>query len=134
MSIVIPFDWLPVSGSIVSKRKGLFQHFALISDSRAGGMVWVIETSPEFGVIERPYWEFCGNHPIQQHGFPGGLHRREVMERARSLVGQPYDAINNNCEHFVRWCHGLERESPQLKRFVALGAVAIGAWLLASAA
>lgn len=50
------------------------------------------------------------------------------------MLGQPYDLFNLNCEHFVRFCHGLPPESPQLATAFLLGAMVFGVFLFADAA
>ncbi len=48
-----------------------------------------------------------------------------AIEKARKNIGQPYDLFRSNCEHFVRFCHGLKVESQQVWVAV-LGVLAIG--------
>lgn len=47
-----------------------------------------------------------------------------AVERARTQIGKSYDLVNDNCQHFVRWCYGLKPYSPQ-KRWALAGAAAI---------
>jgi hypothetical protein len=133
MSNLIRLDRLG-TGVILSAPRGLVEHFVMITDDRSRGILRVIGTSPPRGVGETPAWYFHRGQVVRIHGYPGELPPEEVMARARSLIGMQYDAGNANCEHFVRWCHGLEPESPQLQQWLTVGAIALGAYLLSKAA
>lgn len=50
-------------------------------------------------------------------GYLGVLSQETVMQRARLKQGQAYSWTNFNCEHFVRYAHGLPIESPQLRQW-----------------
>lgn len=56
----------------------------------------------------------------------------EVVRRARSRLGENgYDAFQNNCEHFARWCMTGEHRSGQVEKagattFGAAGSTALG--------
>lgn len=46
-----------------------------------------------------------------------------VWRRARDSLGVGYDLWEANCQHFVRYCQGLEIESPAIQKLV-IGSVA----------
>lgn len=46
-----------------------------------------------------------------------------VWQRARDSLGVGYDLWEANCQHFVRYCQGLEIESPAIQKLV-IGSVA----------
>ena len=45
----------------------------------------------------------------------------EAIRRARSKIGERWDLLWNNCEHFVNWAKTGRRDSLQLKKAAALG-------------
>lgn len=46
----------------------------------------------------------------------GGIsERKAILERARRLLGRPYDLVAFNCEHFVTYATTGEAFSPQLR-------------------
>jgi hypothetical protein len=134
MSRLIRLDRLR-TGVVLSTPKWPFDHYVLISDNRSGGILRVISTSPGTnGVAEIPCWQFSSRQLVRVHGYLGELPPEEVMGRARSLIGMRYDVGSANCEHFVRWCHGLEPESPTVRTWLTVGALVAGGLLLAKAA
>ena len=46
-------------------------------------------------------------------GYLGNLSPQQVLQRARSRIGETWNLFWN-CEHFVKWAHGLRPRSPQL--------------------
>lgn len=55
-----------------------------------------------------------------------------IVERAKSKIGQGWELLSSNCEHFTRWARNLPIESPQLQRGlkVATGlAIAFVIWV-----
>jgi len=45
--------------------------------------------------------------------------RRNAVQRALDLVGQPYDLINFNCEHFAEYVQYGKRKSHQVENVLA---------------
>ena len=41
-----------------------------------------------------------------------------AYQKAEARIGEPYNVLDNNCEHFVREVHGLPSETPQLQEAV----------------
>jgi Lecithin retinol acyltransferase len=43
-------------------------------------------------------------------------HARQILQLATTALGDPYDALAANCEHFTDWCYnGVSGESPTLQ-------------------
>lgn len=81
-------------------------------------------------VVEEPMDEFADGSLVVFQGYISSLSRQEVVARARSMLGERWDVLANNCEHVVSRAHGLQPQSPQLRGAVVLGA--LGALVLAS--
>jgi len=115
----------PASGTIVSVPFLIvFRHLGIISDRRHQGKPMVISNSPwSGGVSEQPWGMFTGGFDVALAGYPSNLPPYEVLRRARSQIGTRYSLLTWNCDHFVRYAHGLASESPQLARAVLLLAV-----------
>jgi len=104
-------------GTIVSVDVGLVTHLGIISD-RAG---YIISNSLRSGqVTEEPVNVFTNGKTIKVHNYPSKKIPEDVIARAKSKIGQAYSLISWNCEHFVRWVHGLKVESKQLQIGVAV--------------
>jgi hypothetical protein len=41
-----------------------------------------------------------------------------AIEKARRLIGHPYELFSSNCEHFVHCCIGQNIESPQMEKYL----------------
>lgn len=112
-------------GDVVAVGSGPILHLGVlvpggvVSSSGRKGRV-VLEPLREFGRGRRVYWR----------GYPGGLPRDQVVERALGMVGEPYNVFTNNCEHFAELCHGRPPSSPQLKLGAGVLAALATAWWL----
>lgn len=105
-------------GTIVRVRLPLYEHVGLLGDSVLDGERTVVAFSARAGGFdELPLSQFAGGHDVVLGGYLGGLPPDVVMERARSKKGQPYSWFAFNCEHFVRFAHGVAIESPQLQQW-----------------
>lgn len=82
-------------------------------------------------VVQLATWEEFVNREarIERRPYPG--YAEYVVARARAQLGQKYNLLTNNCEHFVNLAADGERKSIQLQRAFALailgGAIAVGA-------
>jgi len=47
-----------------------------------------------------------------------------ALEKAKRYINMPYYLAKQNCEHFVRLCHGLDVESLQIKKYLLVGVLA----------
>lgn len=114
-------------GHVWSVDYGFYRHMALetlngtmISNSRSNG--GILETSKE---------EFADGRPVTNEGYLGDLCPVTVEKRARSMSDRNYDLFTFNCEHFVRYAHGVREVSPQIGKaalFTALG-IALFVWI-----
>ena len=73
-------------------------------------------------VVEESEKEFSGGLPIRVYHEITSDDKIAAYDRARSRVGQAYDLFSDNCEHFVRWAHGLVKESRQLQKYTCIAA------------
>lgn len=104
---------------------GVVTHQGLVSDRRgADGYPRVLHASKFVGRVDESTMTTFVHRAVEGArlrglGYPGRLPRRVVLDRARSRIGEPYDLVLANCEHFVSWCHGLPPTSPQLRATLA---------------
>lgn len=98
-------------------------HVGVVSYNAHGRGTGVISNSLKHGkVTEERLEEFAKGGEVYYVGeIRGRLAGQTVVRRARSRLGEPYSLFSDNCEHFVRWAHGLTEESPQLQVGVAVG-------------
>ncbi len=114
-------------GTVIFITIGPIKHYGIISGINELGEILVISNSKARRcVTEEPLREFSLGRQTVVDGYPSNCDPRDVIERAQSQLGKKYDLFSDNCEHFVRWAHHLQPESPQLQ-FVA---VMTGAFLL----
>jgi hypothetical protein len=124
-NLYIPRQYTIKPGTILSVPAlyGTVRHYGLSSD-----LGYVIDKSFKLGsVAERPMDEFLDGKDLRLEGYWGALDPSYVIQNARRRIGEQW-TIGQNCEHFVRECHGLKSESPQL--FRAVSGVLVGAALL----
>lgn len=120
-------------GVVLRVSHGIYDHVGLVSDRRVGGELAVISHSADAGgVVEEPLSVFAGTRTFYIDGYPGQLPWFEVMARARSGWPKFYSLFGFNCEHFVRYAHGLPVESPQIRAWMSMGV--LGLVLVAAAA
>jgi len=111
-------------GTVVSVQVGPVEHYGVVSDLHDGITPYIISNSRRTGrVAEERVSIFSEGKDIKVHGYPSKLSPAMAIARAKSQLGKAYDVLNWNCEHFVRWVHGLKVESPQLQAAVISGLV-----------
>jgi hypothetical protein len=114
-------------GEVLSVSTGP-EHFGLLT-----GRQTVISASKVHGkIIEEPLWQFAAGQQIFAHGVWSNQPPQQTMNIAFSQLGQPYRLFDNNCEHFVRYCHGLERKSPQLATAIGVGLALAAVYIYAN--
>ena len=71
-----------------------------------------------------PLNEFSGGRSIRVEPNITSDNREQAVQTAMLWQNKPYDLFSNNCEHFVKIVHGLEKHSEQIERalFAAMGA------------
>jgi hypothetical protein len=102
----------------------LYFHVALIGDRIIGSERSVLAFTPGAGaggLIEQRFSEFARGRPVTRVGYLGTLPPEIVLQRARTMSEAPYSWTEFNCEHFVRYAHGVPVESPQLRFWAAVG-------------
>jgi hypothetical protein len=74
----------PAPGSVVSVSiDGTpYHHVAIVAEPRRHRLPNVISFYPE-GVFEQKWEQFSAGRQVTSRGYPGGLHPREVLHRAR---------------------------------------------------
>jgi hypothetical protein len=123
-SITPAHIWALPAGTVIRADHGFYSHVALLSDEELFGERKVVEFSAAAGgFAELPYSAFANGRRVTVDGYPGSLPPSEVMRRATLKRAQPYSLLGFNCEHFVRYAHGVLVESPQLSKWVFMGGV-----------
>ena len=103
----------PAGALLAVRVRGLFDHVGI-----ATGYGTVIHSSAKFGrVMETDLAEFSGGRRVRQIAYCSPLSGTEVVVRARGRIGQRYNPLVRNCEHFVSWCVSGEHRSHQLGIF-----------------
>ena len=115
-------------GTILSTGRPGYRHFGISTDCYINGLPTVISNTGKYGkVIEESLEQFQEQGDLKVEGYWGSLNHQDVLRRAREKLGSRYFLLNWNCEHFVRFVHGLKPESPQV---ALVGVMVIGAILL----
>ena len=124
--------WNLPAGTIIHVDIGSYRHVGLLGDRFMKSERGVLSFSAEAkGFVEEPLSAFSGGRPVVCDGYLGELPSWVVMQRAREMAGQPYSLFSFNCEHFVRYAHGVPMESPQLQQVGAiLGILGIAFFVL----
>ena len=78
---------------------GGLKHFGI-----ATGYGTVIHSSRRFGgVKESDFAEFSNGRPVRVLTISCPVTGPELVARARAKIGQRYNVLTKNCEHFVTW-------------------------------
>lgn len=126
--------WGPPAGTVIRVRHGLYDHVAMLGDHAVGGERAIVAFSAQAGgFVEQPFSAFARGQDVAIEGYLGSLPPAVVMQRARMKRGQVYSLADFNCEHFVRYAHGVPVESPQLRQWAFLGGL-VGVLTLAARA
>ncbi len=113
----INYPLLP--GSVISIRYSLYKHFAIVSDCFVDGKPNLISLSHRTGcVLEEPWNTVVGKRPVELSRIQGTESASTVLMCARSFISRDikYNLLTFNCEHFVRFAHGLPVKSKQVRR------------------
>lgn len=113
------------------KRKKLgsdFDHYGVISG------VWplrVVHNVKGRGVREVPFEEFAAGKAVKIVGRAPEGYGKRVAERARSLIGRPYDFLFFNCEHMANLaCRGTSTSGQIAGGMMMAGTLGFFAWAL----
>jgi hypothetical protein len=101
---------------VFSQRRGVW-HFGILAG--IGPMGWmVMHASKDRGAfVITTYEEFCEGQPVDYTWLPATYEQQQaVLQRAQSLLGQPYNLLMANCEDYVNWivtgtARSLQREA-----------------------
>lgn len=122
-----------IPGTIVQIDFGFYQHPGIVSDRTMNSMPMVISNSfRKRGVFEEPWEDFTNGKEVEIKGYPGNLSPHEVLNRARSKIGTRWNIFFWNCEHFIRWSHGLKSRSPQIRNYAIYTVAIVGLAVLFS--
>lgn len=110
-----------LTGTVLRVNHGLYDHVGLLGP-HAGRQrsVWSFSAQAG-GYIEEPFEAFAMGRQVLNDGYFGRLPPDVVLQRARLMAYRPYSWVEFNCEHFVRFAHDVEVESPQLHRWAMVG-------------
>lgn len=116
-------------GTIISVERGLYRHFGVLAELVAGRERQVLSFNPgPVGrqVVEESLSAFCRAEVPRIEPPFSQVAPSVVLARARSGQHPDYSWMFFNCEHFVRFAHGLRPESPQAATWgMLLGMAAI---------
>lgn len=118
--------WGAPAGTVVGTSRGVYSHVGILTQAIPGFERTVISLNPGkpgLQVLEQTVSAFCAGAPISLEKMDGPLQWTSVLLRARSGQHPPYSWLTFNCEHFVRFAHGVLPQSPQVKVLAALGAL-----------
>lgn len=91
---------------------GAYWHYGLIDSTGSS----VIHNSKEHGKVVRETIEaFSSGASLVVCADVMGDWPSKAARLAESAIGVAYRLWSQNCEHFVRWAHGLEPTSPQIE-------------------
>jgi len=111
----------PLGSHLVTPRRGYLHHGIYVGGGRVvhyAGLAGGLQRGP---VEEVPVAQFARGRIvwIKSHA-PASFECREVIERARSRVGEDcYRLLTNNCEHLCEWCLRGEPRSYQVEALLA---------------
>jgi hypothetical protein len=122
-------------GDMIVRSKGVFSTHYMVYLGAQNGDHMVAENQLGFGVRIISLSEATKNNTINRvEPFKGSEHDREfVWTRVNQLLGQAYDLVAFNCEHFARLVAEGKVESTQVKNASNI-ALASGLGLLTVAA
>jgi hypothetical protein len=127
-SPVTPGDELEVSYPEIRPvpHRGLIYRFVEGSRDIAG--IEIIHNSKSSGgVCVVGGADFARNQEVRRRRRPlSPEHAEEILQRATTALGHPYDALAANCEQFTDWCYnGVSGESPTLQAGVLVASVVL---------
>lgn len=84
---------------------------------------YVIHNSKQHGkVVRQPFHEVAKDNTIYVCDEVQVTDYEAAVRKARLAIGLAYDLWSQNCQHFVRWAHGLVPESPQVQQAIMITA------------
>jgi|SRR2546422_9696448 len=106
-------------------------HIGIFLGRDLWGRDWVIHNEKNGYVKEDLLSNFAAGNQVSfaSRAAHNRQEQRQIVARARSLLGQEFDLLNFNCDHFATYAETGEASSPQLRQF-AVGAVTLAALIL----
>ena len=102
---------LYAKGEIIKTHCG-YWHYG-VSDG-AGGVIHPSKKH-DCKVVHTPLEKFSGGHKVLKSPDITSDDLTVAYKNAEARIGESYDLLNCNCEHFVREVHGLPSKTPQLQ-------------------
>jgi hypothetical protein len=106
----------PLGSHLITPRRGYLHHGIYVGDGNVvhyAGLAGGLHRGP---VEEIPLARFTRGRPVWIKAHAPSFECREVIQRARSRVGEDcYRLLTNNCEHFCEWCLRGEHRSYQVE-------------------
>ena len=107
-------EWVPGTRLVVLRR-GYRHHGIYAGRGRVIHYAGLVRY-PRGRIEEVPIEDFVRNRPIRIGASPDQARGLDIVQRARSRLGESqYDLLNNNCEHFCNWCLRGESRSLQIE-------------------
>ena len=100
-------------GTIVGTWLAGKYHQGLVCGYAADGEPMIMSISLWKGFATESLCQFMGPQGLAEASYPSRLQSEQILSRARSVSHRPYDLGRWNCQHFVRFAHGLSVQSPQ---------------------
>lgn len=127
--------WMPGTVLVIPSDVPPFVHFVMVEFINFH--TWVesaIHNMPGTGVTWAPLDDVIAGKRVKVYWTPRTSEEGEAaILRMRSLIGNPYDLVQANCEHVIRWAVTGEWESKQVSAVKAgllvAGAIAVAASL-----
>ncbi len=96
------------------------EHWGIVAADLHGRQTIISNRGAKNGVTEELWHEVVGNSNWRfVTELASDMPTYSIIERARSMIGTPYNFFRWNCQDFVYWALGLKPRSPQ--REAALG-------------
>lgn len=113
---VEPRRWLPGTVLTVPSDVKPFKHFLMVEFINFHtGQEMALHSMPGVGVARAPLLEIVGTKRVTVHWSPPTPEDGEAaVLRTQELIGHPYDLVQANCEHVIRWAITGEWESKQV--------------------
>ncbi len=120
-------------GDLIVRQKGPFSTHYLVYVGRHNGIQMVAENQTGVGVRFISLSTALAGNVIKRFEPFGGLeHERDlVIPKINQLIGQAYNLVVFNCEHFARWIAHGKLESKQVKMVSNIAIISGSAMLLA---
>jgi hypothetical protein len=101
--------------------------YRLIEASPGVFVIEIAHSSKQGGVCIVTFENFAQGQAVQLRRRPfSAEHASQIVERAASAFGYPYNALTSNCEHFTDWCYnGVVGESSTLQAGILVSSLVV---------